>query len=69
MNATQPKYPDIQVELTGQNGNALMIIGRVSRELRELGVDAKEIEAFSSEAMSGDYDHLLQTVMAWVHVS
>ena len=29
-----PKYPNVKVQLTGQNGNAFNIIGRVTRELR-----------------------------------
>jgi hypothetical protein len=31
-------------------------------------VDADELAAFTTEATSGDYDHLLQTVMRWVDV-
>jgi len=26
----------------------------------------EEIDSFSNEARSGDYNHLLQTVMSWV---
>ena len=32
-------------------------------------VSDEEIAAFTAEAMSGDYDHVLQTVMRWVDVS
>ena len=43
-----------------------MIVGRTRKALRRGGVTNEEIDAFSNEAMSGDYDHVLQTVMAWV---
>ena len=45
-----------------------MIIGRVRTALRRAGAPADELEAFQIEAMSGDYDHLLQTAMKWVVV-
>jgi hypothetical protein len=33
-----PKYPAVHVQLTGQDGNAMMIIGSVRKELRRAGV-------------------------------
>jgi hypothetical protein len=63
------KYPKVKVKLTGQDGNAFMIIGRVSVALSDAGVSLEERNEFVSEAMSGDYDHVLQTVMEWVTVS
>jgi len=33
------------------------------------GIGKEERDAFMDEAMSGDYDHLLQTCMKWVSVS
>jgi len=61
-----PKYPDIQVKLVGEDGNAFAIMGRVKKALSRGGVDKVEQDAFLAECMSGDYDHLLQTVMEWV---
>lgn len=63
-----PKYPDVSVPMVGQDGNAFFIIGRVTGALRRAGVSQEEISAFTEEAMSGDYDNLLQTVMRWVKV-
>lgn len=63
------KYPEVEVQLTGEDGNAFFIISRVRQALRRHGVPDEEIEAFSEEAMSGDYDHVLQTVMKMVEVS
>ena len=62
------RYPDIQVELTGQDGNAFAIIGRVVKELQRNKVSPAEIADYKNEAMSGDYNHLLTTTMEWVEV-
>ena len=62
------KYPNVTVRLTGEDGNAFFIIGRVGMALRKAGVPNTEIEAFRAEAMSGDYDNVLQTCMRWVEV-
>ena len=63
-----PKY-DVDVQLSGQDGNAFMVIGRVRVALKSIGVKGKELDEFSNEAMSGDYDHLLTTCAEWVNVS
>ena len=62
------RYPDIEVQLTGEDGNAFGIIGRVRRALRQAGVSADEVQGFTDEATAGDYDHLLATCMRWVTV-
>lgn len=62
------KYPEITVELVGNDGNAFSVLGNVSKAMRRAGLDKSEIDIFMNEAMSGDYDHLLQTVMNWVTV-
>lgn len=66
---TGPKYPDLKVQLTGSDGNAFMIMGKVSKALRRHGVSREEIDQFQEESMSGDYDNLLSTAMRWVDVS
>ena len=63
-----PKYPDITVQLSGRDGNAFAIIGRVSQALRRNKIDNTTIEQFQQEATSGDYDNVLQTCMKWVDV-
>jgi hypothetical protein len=60
------RYPDISVSLSGEDGNAFGILGRVTKALRRAGVPKDEIDEFYAEATAGDYDHLLQTVMRWV---
>jgi hypothetical protein len=64
-----PKYPDITVQLTGTDGNAFAVLGKVSRALRQAGVPDDERQAFMAEATQGNYDHLLQVVWQWVDVT
>jgi hypothetical protein len=61
-----PKYPDITVRLSQINGNAYSIIAAVTDALRRDGVGRDQIQAYKTEAMSGDYDNLLMTTMRWV---
>ena len=63
------KFPEITVDLSEMDGNAFSIIGRTSKALRRGGVPKADIDAFIAEATDGDYDHLLQTVMATVDTS
>jgi hypothetical protein len=63
-----PKYPDIEVELVGQDGNAFAILGAVQKALKRNGVPKEEIDQFFKEATSGDYDNLLRVAMDWVDV-
>lgn len=63
------KFPDVHVELTGHDGNAFMVMGRVSQAMRRAGVDKADIDAYQKEATAGDYNHLLVTTMNWVDVS
>lgn len=58
--------PDIT--LTGHDGNAGAIIGSVALALRRAGNPEHVINEFRMEAMSGDYDHVLRTVVAYAEV-
>jgi hypothetical protein len=64
-----PKYPEITVQLTGTDGNAFAVLGKVTQALRRAGVSPAERDAFMAEATAGGYDGLLQVVMRWVEVS
>ena len=61
------KYPEINIPLVGEDGNAFSILGRVQRIMRQNNL-AGEFTVFQSEATAGDYNHLLRTVMAWFSV-
>lgn len=63
------RHPEITVELIGHDGNAFAVMGAVKRELHRAKVPQAEIDEYLAEAMSGDYDHLLQTTLSWVGVS
>jgi hypothetical protein len=62
------KYPEVWVNLIGQDGNAFYILGAVSRDLRKHGVPQAEVDKFVAAAKSAKYDDLLRTVMRWVTV-
>jgi hypothetical protein len=65
---TAPMHPEITVKLVGGDGNAFAIIGSVVRAMRAAKLPEDEIKQFRDEAMSGDYDRLLQTCIKWVEV-
>lgn len=62
------KYPEIEVELVGQDGNAFAIMASVSKAMRRAQVPQAEIDKYLKESTSGDYDNLLRTAMRWVSV-
>lgn len=59
---------DVTVQLTGSDGNAFAVLGRVQAALRRAGAGQDAIRDFVQEATSGDYDHLLSTAMRYVNV-
>ena len=64
----EPRYPDITVPLSGEDGNIFFIIGRTRRLMNRAGLPREEMDAFSKEVMDAEsYDKALQTVMKWVH--
>lgn len=56
---------NIKVKLVGKDGNAFSIIARVRQALRRGGREDL-VEPFTKEATSGNYTHLLATVMEYV---
>lgn len=74
MNATV-RHPEIEVQLSGEDGNVFSIIGRVTQALRrardpETGerlVTNDEVDEFRREVMAAkSYDEALGVVMRWV---
>ena len=65
---TQLRQTGIKVRLIGEDGNAHYILGKVCAALRRNGESKEFIDAFVKEAKSGDYYHLLATVMEVVEV-
>ena len=64
----EPKFPEIEVQLSDEDGNAFSIIGRIRKAMRNGGVPDEDVQAFQDEATSGDYDHVLQTAFRTVTV-
>jgi hypothetical protein len=58
------KHPQIIVPLVGEDGNAFAILARVMRVMKRNGI-YDQWDEFHTEATSGDYDHLLRTVVQW----
>lgn len=63
------KYPKNKVKLTGSDGNAFAVMGKVKNALKKAKVSKEEIDEYMKESMSGDYNNLLATAMDWVNVS
>lgn len=54
----------VKLNLVGLDGNAFSLLGAFQAQARKEGWTKEEIAEVREEAMSGDYDHLLQTLMA-----
>jgi hypothetical protein len=57
-----------KVKLVGQDGNAFSVMGLTVRAMRMAGESEERIREYQSEAMSGDYNHLLVTTMEYVDI-
>lgn len=55
----------VQFDIANSDGNAFALIGGWKRAARREGWSEDDIEAVLVEAMSGDYDHLVQTIMEY----
>lgn len=51
------------MQLVGEDGNAYAILGRMRHAMKKAGWNKEEIDVVTRKATSGDYDHLLRTVM------
>lgn len=52
-----------KLRLSGQDGNAFMLLGLARRAARKAGWDDARWGAVQKQAMAGDYDHLMITLM------
>jgi hypothetical protein len=63
-------YIHPEVTLSGQAGNAFVIIAKVSKALRRIPNIGYDIAAqYRTEAKNGDYDHVIQTSMDYADVT
>jgi len=65
----ETKYPQVKVTLVGNDGNAFAILGACTKAARKAGLTTEQVQEFQTEAMSGDYDHLLQTAIKFFEVN
>jgi hypothetical protein len=49
----------IEIDLTGPEGNAFVLIGYARKWSKQIGVDPDEVE---KEMISGDYENLLEVL-------
>jgi hypothetical protein len=55
----------VRMTLEGLDGNAFGLMGAFQRHARRQGWTKEEIKVVLDECTSGDYDHLLQTLLKY----
>lgn len=63
------KYPDVEVDIVGRDGNAFNILAICRRALLDAGYGTEEWKEFEAEATAGDYGNLLVTVMTYFKIA
>ncbi len=59
------KFPEVKIQLVGEDGNAFAIMGRAISAAKRAGVSQASIQDYKDEATSGSYDNLLCVTMDW----
>ena len=65
MNTNEAKFKKVKCKISGEDGNAFAILGRVQRAVKREGLDHL-VEKYIVEATSGDYEYLLRVTMQYV---
>ena len=65
---SSPKYPEITVNLVGENGNTFYILGKCLSAMRRANISKEEQDEFYRQATASDYNHLVITCMEWFNV-
>ena len=60
--------PRPKVDFSDCNGNAISLVQRTIRALSKAGWTKAQCDAFRKEALSGNYDHVIQTCMKYAEV-
>lgn len=55
--------PKVNFDLTSVDSNAFSLLGHFHKAAKRAGWSKDEIEKVKAEAMHGDYDHLVATLM------
>lgn len=59
--------PDVQ--LSGQDGNAFIVIGVMTKALKSVGNSDSIVEDYEKQATSDSYNHLLKVSMSFANVN
>ncbi len=54
----EEKETKLEIDLTGPDGNAFVLLGYATKLSKQLGLDSQKIKF---EMTSGDYEHLVDT--------
>jgi len=50
------------IDLGNMDGNAFSMLGAARKALKKAGYSKEELEEFTKDATSADYDHVLQVI-------
>ena len=59
-NIKDKKQLPIEIDLTGPDGNAFVLLGKAKSFAKAIGMNGIEAEALINDMTSGDYEHLLE---------
>ena len=63
-----PIFQSVHLDITGEDGNAFMIMAVVLKCLLQSGYSKNELEELQKEMMSSDYDHLCQIARKYIYL-
>lgn len=52
----------VNLKIAGLNGNAFVLMGAFQRQAKKEGWTKEEVDSVLTEAKSGNYEHLLETI-------
>jgi len=55
----------VNLSLVGLNGNAFNLMGQFRKQAQKEGWTKEEIDEVLNECMSGDYNHLIATLLSY----
>jgi formyltetrahydrofolate synthetase len=59
---------NITVKLSGNDGNAFAIMGSVRNALKKAGATKEQLDQYTMDSMSGDYQNLLRVASRYVNI-
>jgi hypothetical protein len=59
---------NVTVKLSGNDGNAFAIMGSVRNALKKAGATKEQLDQYTMDSMSGDYQNLLRVASRYVNI-